>query len=153
MAKKLLAFIESKDLLLPHYSSIHPHVIFSESFSVLFSPIYVYVSSLCMYFSFSPCIQGSPVDGTAAAYSWSPRFKSRSGDRLFWHFSQFSSVLQVCRDSTLNKVTTASFHILYSSSFTYLPFIRRYRPTEVIKLNWCIQYILLDFISKLIFGG
>jgi hypothetical protein len=77
--------------------------------------------------------------GTALAI-WKPTFvvewlafllhirKARSGDRLSWlRYSWLSSAPPgKYRDSILNYTTTASFHILSNSSFTYHHFIWRY---------------------------
>jgi hypothetical protein len=60
-----------------------------------------------------------------ASYSGGPGFKSRTGDRLSWlrFFVVFSDPPVTCCDSTLNEVTTASFHVLSNSSLTYHPLI------------------------------
>jgi hypothetical protein len=76
---------------------------------------------------------------TPASYSGDPGFKSLPVDRLpDWRLSWFTPVPPgKCWNSTLNQATTASFHILPNSSFTYRPFIRSYivRVTEIAQLN------------------
>jgi hypothetical protein len=61
-----------------------------------------------------------------ASYSGIPRFKSRLGDRLSWLRFLWSSSVPPgqCWGSTSNYITTASFHIISSSSFVQNPFIR-----------------------------
>jgi hypothetical protein len=67
------------------------------------------------------------VEWNAPYYSGVPGFKSRPGDLLSSHmFSWLSSVhTGKCRDGTLKLGTTASFHMLSISYFTFYPFIRR----------------------------
>jgi hypothetical protein len=68
------------------------------------------------------------VVSTPASYSGGPGLKSRPGDRLSWQeaFRDFSQSLQANTEiMTQNYATTASFQILFSSSFTYHAFIRR----------------------------
>jgi hypothetical protein len=62
-----------------------------------------------------------------ASYSGCPWFKFRLGDRLSWEFFRFfPQPLQANAGMVpWHKATTASFHNLSNSSFTY-PFIRRY---------------------------
>jgi hypothetical protein len=59
------------------------------------------------------------------------------GDRLSWQrFSLFSSVPPgKSQDSTLNYVTTSSFHILSNSLFTNHPIMGRYN------LIWAIDSV------------
>jgi hypothetical protein len=60
------------------------------------------------------------------SYSGGPGFKSRLGDRLSWVFVDFFSPFSQKPGFYLNQATSASFHTLSDSSFTYHPFIRRY---------------------------